>query len=509
MLSLVRTAEQFAFVEIMSILVKITLVITLISCNEVTISRDNVFIPYVITGHPNPLKIMYSGDWAVSNHLWSPLLDFKSDGSYEPVLAEKWTRSTDGLTWDFKLRKDLKWSDGSPITTQQVIESLNRSRNGTSHTDFSRLIKKISITKNNLIRFELKKFIPQFLLGLTYSDWSITSSNSFNEDDKNFEIINYRKLSGPYRLKTSPKTNEVVDKIELTFNNFHPKQVHSNLKSGIIQHYSTCEELVEKSDKIAAFRMYKDELSEACKNRLISKGFNIHEGQPSWIIKADFTKKGLMDLSLDLRQNIIHQVHNRIYLDYKAIGNIKATGLRAPYLYGSLPENRFNKLIQSLPLKDIKPNTLQVKIVSVDLWASWKSYKWLITNLKDLNINVVEDIVTVKSFFQLYQTGEIHSKYDVIFFPLGVGDHDPDGTWRISSKYNYPNCFSDQELLTAYLESNVEKRSSYYQGFAEKLIKKGLYIPLVMNSDVVGVHKDYSLNEGVSLRTGTSLFDLE
>lgn len=37
---------------------------------------------------------------------------------YEPYLAESWTVSEDGLTWTFKIRKDLKWSDGSELNAE-------------------------------------------------------------------------------------------------------------------------------------------------------------------------------------------------------------------------------------------------------------------------------------------------------------------------------------------------------------------------------------------------------
>ena len=43
----------------------------------------------------------------------------------EPGLAEFWTNSPDGKTWTFKLRKNLRWSDGAPLTADDVIFTWN------------------------------------------------------------------------------------------------------------------------------------------------------------------------------------------------------------------------------------------------------------------------------------------------------------------------------------------------------------------------------------------------
>jgi oligopeptide transport system substrate-binding protein len=40
-----------------------------------------------------------------------------------PGVAESWTVSPDAMTWTFKIRKDAKWSDGTPITAQTVVDS--------------------------------------------------------------------------------------------------------------------------------------------------------------------------------------------------------------------------------------------------------------------------------------------------------------------------------------------------------------------------------------------------
>lgn len=44
----------------------------------------------------------------------------------EPELAESWETSEDGLTWTFNLRDDAVWSDGKPVTAQDVEYSVKR-----------------------------------------------------------------------------------------------------------------------------------------------------------------------------------------------------------------------------------------------------------------------------------------------------------------------------------------------------------------------------------------------
>jgi len=50
------------------------------------------------------------------------------DFSTIPGLATSWESSADGLTWTYKLRDGLKWSDGEPLTADDVAYTINRSR---------------------------------------------------------------------------------------------------------------------------------------------------------------------------------------------------------------------------------------------------------------------------------------------------------------------------------------------------------------------------------------------
>jgi peptide/nickel transport system substrate-binding protein len=50
----------------------------------------------------------------------------QKDYSVEPSLAEEWETSEDKLTWTFKIRKGVKWSDGQPLTAKDPAFTFNK-----------------------------------------------------------------------------------------------------------------------------------------------------------------------------------------------------------------------------------------------------------------------------------------------------------------------------------------------------------------------------------------------
>ncbi|MBK8020591.1 MAG: hypothetical protein IPK19_03955 [Chloroflexi bacterium] len=61
--------------------------------------------------------------------LYEPLVDAYSSGEITPLAAESWTISDDGLTYTFKLREGLMWSDGQPVTAEDYRQSFLRQLN--------------------------------------------------------------------------------------------------------------------------------------------------------------------------------------------------------------------------------------------------------------------------------------------------------------------------------------------------------------------------------------------
>lgn len=54
------------------------------------------------------------------------LTRFEDDGTVAPWLAENWSVADDQLTWTIKLKENVTFSNGEPMTATKVKESLER-----------------------------------------------------------------------------------------------------------------------------------------------------------------------------------------------------------------------------------------------------------------------------------------------------------------------------------------------------------------------------------------------
>jgi peptide/nickel transport system substrate-binding protein len=61
----------------------------------------------------------------VGGHIFEPMVSKDQRGRLIPALAESW-RAIDELTWEFKLRRGVKFHDGSDFTAADVAFTLDR-----------------------------------------------------------------------------------------------------------------------------------------------------------------------------------------------------------------------------------------------------------------------------------------------------------------------------------------------------------------------------------------------
>jgi len=70
----------------------------------------------------NPMLVAETSSEMIISLVFRGLVDYDQYAqTFSPGLAESW--KVDGLTWTFNLRKGIKWSDGHPITADDVLFS--------------------------------------------------------------------------------------------------------------------------------------------------------------------------------------------------------------------------------------------------------------------------------------------------------------------------------------------------------------------------------------------------
>lgn len=75
-------------------------------------------------GEPSGLIYMVAGEsaaGAISSNIFNKLLKYDKNLDLESELAESWRISSDQKTITFKLKPNLKWSDGKPLTSADVL----------------------------------------------------------------------------------------------------------------------------------------------------------------------------------------------------------------------------------------------------------------------------------------------------------------------------------------------------------------------------------------------------
>jgi peptide/nickel transport system substrate-binding protein len=117
-------------------------------------------------GRLNPLLDLNNpADRDIDRLLFSSLLRFDSNGMPQPDLAESWGVSEDGTIYNFTLRANANWQDGTPVTSDDVLFTINllRSEYSGYPADVRALWDNVEIIRLNdkNIRFKLSEpFVP-------------------------------------------------------------------------------------------------------------------------------------------------------------------------------------------------------------------------------------------------------------------------------------------------------------------------------------------------------------
>jgi peptide/nickel transport system substrate-binding protein len=128
-----------------------------------------------------------------------------------PSLAESWHESEDGLTYEFKLRPNLKFHNGDPVTTEDVKFSFDRYK-GAAATILHQHVKEVEIVDPLTVRFHLAAPWPDFMTfyGTTASAAGIVVPKKYMEQVGEDGFKKHPIGAGPYKFVSTKPGIEVV-----------------------------------------------------------------------------------------------------------------------------------------------------------------------------------------------------------------------------------------------------------------------------------------------------------
>jgi peptide/nickel transport system substrate-binding protein len=159
----------------------------------------------------DPFALKGAVDLTVAQHMWEPLFDIDITRSPGPRIADSWTVSSDGLKWVITIRDGLAFTDGSVITTDDVIPSVLRwfDSRGAGGKNLQNFAVEDPLEKVDNLTFTFTLAEP---FGAAFASWGGGGSANYIFPKEVAEIDptidmggideNYYNLtSGPYKLK--------------------------------------------------------------------------------------------------------------------------------------------------------------------------------------------------------------------------------------------------------------------------------------------------------------------
>ncbi len=269
----------------------------------------------------NPVLAITDVDKDISSLVYSGLMKY-SNGQFIPDIAKSYSVSENGLTYTFILRDDVNFQDGTPLTTNDIVFTIQKIQEITLKSP--RRPDWTNVTINRIsdyeIQFILKQPYAPFLTNTTIGIipkhiWGKLTDNEFIFSSYNMEPIG----SGPYKINSVNKDSESIPtEISLTtWNKYYgEKPFIKNInfifyadENKVIEALKNNE--IDSIPAISAQSAAKISPDQNSAYKIVSQPlpriFGVFFNQNQNSVLADKVVRHALDLAID-RQNIVDSV---------------------------------------------------------------------------------------------------------------------------------------------------------------------------------------------------------
>ncbi len=214
--------ERAVFVGLFAVLI-ISTVLMLENINKhfmVNVPLREGSISLGIVGVPrfvNPILANSEADEDLTTLIYSGLMRKSSDNTLIPDLAEKYEMSKNGLMYTFTLKNNIYFQDGTPVTAEDILFTINKVRDGVIESPRKVDWDGVSVEKIDAktIEFTLKHPYASFLENTTLG---IMPAHIWDGSPVELNNANTNPIgSGPYMIASvNRQSSGIIDSFTLT-----------------------------------------------------------------------------------------------------------------------------------------------------------------------------------------------------------------------------------------------------------------------------------------------------
>src|SRR4051794_38731931 len=170
-------------------------------------------------GYPTPFAAVRGPGVLMTTFMFDQLAFPDVTGTPKPWLANSWDTSADGKTWTFHLQPNAKWTDGQPLTADDVVFTFDYDLKGPGASlgllPSVNYIDSVTAPDPATVVFQLNSVRPTFLVDVigSFSGIGIVPKHIWQgiTDPAHFQGEQAVIGSGPYKLAKFDATNNTFD----------------------------------------------------------------------------------------------------------------------------------------------------------------------------------------------------------------------------------------------------------------------------------------------------------
>ncbi|MBR2803514.1 hypothetical protein IKE19_03005 [Candidatus Saccharibacteria bacterium] len=422
----------------------------------------------------NPLFATTSSEKILSKLMFATLVTNDYSGNPGLGLASSLKVSDDGKVWTMKLRDGLVWSDGEPLTNEDVMFTINLLQNPAANSIYDANLENVKVRErdNGEIEFTLPSQYSDFISALNFPivpkhELDDAQLKNIIEDDFSTTPI----TSGPFRFNATQNTSENEKIVYLSANeNYYLGR--PMLDSFAVHTFGTKEDLITamnasavtataelsgaETDKVTSSNFYKKDSSV---NAGVFMFFNLSRNALS---NVDMRKAIRQGLDLEKIRDI---AENTQALNYPILNSqIKLS------TYPEIPGYNFEEAKKKIA-ELAGDGGIHLDVVTVNSGYLPEVANEVVSSLRELGIDAN---VSLFAENQEFLTNIVSKRnYDILIYEIELGS-DPDPlAYYHSSQVNasglnlsgYRNSLVDDLLVGARETLDEQLRIKKYESF--------------------------------------------